>query len=66
MCGPPDFAALGTCVTHLAELSAAGLATYSICKATSLRRELARDREEREERAVRHGRGRPVTEGPRG
>jgi len=63
MCGPPDFAALGTCAIHLAELSAAGLATYSVCKATSLCRELARERPEQEESALRNGRGRPVAEG---
>ena len=35
MCGPPDFAALNTCIAHLVELSAAGIATYSVCKAAS-------------------------------
>jgi hypothetical protein len=40
MCGPPDFGALNTCLIRLAELSAAGLATYSVCKAASLARKL--------------------------
>lgn len=30
MCGPPDFDALQTCVTRVAELSAAGLTFYAV------------------------------------
>ena len=35
MCGPADFEALHVCITRLALLSAAGLATYSVRKAAS-------------------------------
>jgi hypothetical protein len=55
MCGPPDFAALGTCIIRLAELSAAGLATYSVCKTASLGRELRPKREELAEDTPRKG-----------
>lgn len=52
MCGPADFGALSTCIIRLAELSAAGLTTYSICKTASLCRELRARRREREQKAL--------------
>ena len=53
MCGPPDFEALNTCMTRLAELSAAGLTTYAACKTASLCRQLRTKRKEQEETALR-------------
>jgi hypothetical protein len=55
MCGPPDFAALETCITRLTELSAFGLATYSVCKTAALCRTLRRQREEPAADAARKG-----------
>jgi len=53
MCGPPDFEALQTCVTRLAELSLAGAVTYSVCKASSLRGKLRPKGDDRRQRASR-------------
>ncbi len=36
MCGPADFDALQTCITRVAELSAAGLGSYTLYGVTSL------------------------------
>jgi len=52
MCGPADFGALSTCIIRLAELSAAGLTTYSVCKTASLCRELRAKRREPREKAL--------------
>ena len=65
MCGPPDFGALNTCIIHLAELSVAGLATYSVCKTASVRRKLHAKRRP-EERALRDQPGRLIAESPSG
>jgi hypothetical protein len=59
MCGPPDFGALNTCLIRLAELSAAGLATYSVCRAASLARKLHAERD-----AERKGPGREPSAEP--
>ena len=66
MCGPPDFGALHTCVIRLAELSAAGLTTYSVCKTASLYRRLRRKREKQQERALQSLPGRLAAEGSSG
>ena len=42
MCGPADFDALRTCATRLAELSAAGLTTYSVYKTASIYRDFCK------------------------
>ncbi len=54
MCGPADFEALHTCMTRVAELSAAGVTTYAVCKTASLCRQLRTKREEQEETALRN------------
>ena len=66
MCGFTDFEALNTCITRLAELSAAGAATYSVCKAVSLCRELRPGQEQRQEPASRDVPGRLAVEGSSG
>lgn len=66
MCGPPDFEALHTCVTRLVELSAAGFATYSVCRAASLACALRRRREQRDEKTLLDLPGRLAAEGSRG
>ena len=66
MCGPPDFAALSTCITRLAELSAAGLTTYSVCKTVSLCRELRPKRRKRAQRAPQNAVGNLAAEGSGG
>lgn len=66
MCGPADFEALSTCITRVAELSAAGLTTYSVCKAASLCRELRPNREKRKESGLRNAPGKLVAEGSSG
>ena len=66
MCGPPDFEALATCMTRLVELSAAGLATYSVCRTASLARELRRRRARREDKPLPDLPGRLAVEGSRG
>ena len=66
MCGPADFAALNTCVTHLAGLSAAGLTAYSACKAAALRRELRRRQDKQRKRALPNGPGQLAAEGSNG
>jgi len=63
MCGPPDFAALDTCIIRLAELSAAGLGTYSVYKTASLCRQLRPKRQKQEARALRSAPGGPAAEG---
>lgn len=65
MCGPADFAALNTCIIHLAELSVAGLATYSVCKTASVCRELRTKRTPPKETA-RDLPGRLIAENPSG
>ena len=52
MCGPADFGALHTSIVHLAELSAVGLASYSVCKARALCRDFRRDQDERDPTTV--------------
>jgi len=54
VCGPADFDALNTCVIRLAELSAAGLTTYSVCKTASLCRQLRAKRGGREKKETRN------------
>lgn len=66
MCGPADFQALSTCVTHLAELSTVGLTTYVVCKTTSFCRELDTERREREENASQNMPGQVVAEASNG
>lgn len=63
MCGPANFDALYACITRLAELSAAGVATYSVCKTVSLCREL---RAAREQRDLPGASGEPAVEGSSG
>jgi len=53
MCGPADFGALHTSIVHLAELSAVGLAGYSVCKTNVLWRRLRRKQEKREQSTLR-------------
>jgi len=64
VCGPADFDALNTCVIRLAQLSAAGLTTYSVCKTASLYRQLRAKRGEREKKVARNipGRVRTIVE----
>ena len=64
MCGPPDFAALETCIIRLAELSAAGLGTYAVCRTASLCRELGPKRGKRQKKALQDTPARPLAEGP--
>jgi hypothetical protein len=66
MCGPADFEALHTCVTRLAELSVAGVTTYSVCKTASLCRRLRPKREGRRAKALRDVPGRLAAEGSSG
>lgn len=66
MCGPPDFGALNTCLIRLAELSAAGVGTYSAYRAAALCREIYGRRRAQRERVSRSGRGRLTVEGTRG
>ena len=49
MCGPADFGALYTSIVHLAELSAVGLASYSVCKAGVVCRDLRQEQDERDQ-----------------
>ena len=63
MCGPADFGALHTCMTSLAELSAAGLTTYSLYATASLCRQLRAKRGKRNEKAARNLPGRLAAEG---
>lgn len=62
MCGPADFGALHTCIVHLAELSAAGVATYSVCTTASLCRKLRPRPRRPHERALRTIPGRLAAE----
>ncbi|HUU83345.1 MAG TPA: hypothetical protein VM243_07560 [Phycisphaerae bacterium] len=64
MCGPPDFAALETCVIRLAELSAAGLGTYAVCQTAAMCRGFASGRGKRQKKTSPHPPARPVAEGP--
>lgn len=66
MCGPPDFVALDVCITRLAELSAAGLATYSVCKTATLCRGLRSRRKKLGKSALPNGPGSLAAEGPNG
>lgn len=66
MCGPPDFAALETCIIRLAGLSAAGLGTYAVCQTASLCRKLGPKREKQEERASQVAPARLAAEGHNG
>ena len=66
MCGPPDFEALGTCVVHLAGLSAAGLGAYSVHKAASLCRRLRPKREQLRKRTSGDVPAGATAEGPSG
>ena len=52
MCGPADFGALHTSIVHLAELSAVGLASYSVCKVGALFRDLRREQDKRDRNAL--------------
>ena len=63
MCGPPDFAALHTCITRLVELSAAGLGTYSVYQVASLYRAHRLKQEDPEQRTWRGVPGRLAPEG---
>jgi hypothetical protein len=63
MCGPPDFAALHTCITRLVELSAAGLGTYSAYRAASLCRAGRLKQEDPEQRTWQGVPGRLAPEG---
>jgi|GEM_PF-6170392 len=63
MCGPPDFEALHTCVTRLAELSAAGVTTCSVCMAASLCRRCRGKRGERDDGILCDVPGRLAVEG---
>jgi len=64
MCGPPDFAALETCVMRLAELSAAGLGTYAVCRTARLCRSLVRQPGWRQERTLQDTPARLAPEAP--
>ena len=53
MCGPADFGALHTCIVRLAELSAVGLAGYSVYQTGVICRELCRRRAKRDQSVLR-------------
>jgi hypothetical protein len=66
MCGPPDFDALRTCVSHLAELSVAGLTGYSVHKALSLCHRFGPKHRDQAEKPLREAPGQLAVEGAGG
>ena len=52
MCGPADFEALQTCMTRLAGLSAAAIATYAACKAVSFYRKRNLERHDQQKKTT--------------
>lgn len=66
MCGPADFGALYTSIIHLAELSAVGLASYSVCKTSVRHRDLPQEPDERDQSTLPDQTGGLATEGPSG